>query len=73
MSWHPNLLTLAQLEQRRLAAGRLLRAGRLTQADIAQSESEASGASFTRTARTSTRPAAGSGRQGARAPPLYTT
>ncbi len=36
MSWHPNPLTPAQLEQRRVAAGRLLRAGRLTQAERAR-------------------------------------
>lgn len=36
MSWHPTRLTPAQLEARRLAAGRLLRAGRLSQAEIAR-------------------------------------
>jgi transposase len=36
MSWHPTHLTPAQLEARRLAAGRLLRAGRLSQAEIAR-------------------------------------
>lgn len=36
MSWHPNPLTPAQLEQRRLAAGRLLLAGRLAHAEIAR-------------------------------------
>jgi len=36
MSWHPTRLTAAQLEERRLAAGRLLRAGRLSQAEIAR-------------------------------------
>jgi transposase len=36
MSWHPEHLTPAQLEARRLAAGRLLRAGRLSQAEIAR-------------------------------------
>lgn len=36
MSWHPTHLTPAQLEARRLAAGRLLRAGRLSHAEIAR-------------------------------------
>jgi hypothetical protein len=36
MSWHPSHLTPAQPEARRLAAGRLLRAGRLSQAEIAR-------------------------------------
>ncbi|MCI0458014.1 MAG: winged helix-turn-helix domain-containing protein [Gemmataceae bacterium] len=36
MSWHPEHLTPAQLEERRVAAGRLLRAGRLSQAEIAR-------------------------------------
>ncbi|MGH8577883.1 MAG: winged helix-turn-helix domain-containing protein [Gammaproteobacteria bacterium] len=36
MSWHPRRLTAAQLEERRLTAGRLLRAGRLSQAAIAR-------------------------------------
>lgn len=36
MSWHPRQLSPAQLEERRLAAGRLLRAGRLSQAEIAR-------------------------------------
>ena len=36
MSWHPRRLTAAQLEERRLTAGRLLRAGRLSQAEIAR-------------------------------------
>ncbi len=36
MSWHPTRLTPAQLEARRLAAGRLLRAGRLSQVEIAR-------------------------------------
>ncbi len=34
--WRPRKLTLEQLEERRLAAGRLLRAGRLSQAEIAR-------------------------------------
>lgn len=34
--WRPRKLTSEQLEERRLAAGRLLRAGRLTQAEIAR-------------------------------------
>ena len=34
--WHPDRLTAAQLEARRLVAARLLRAGRLTQAEIAR-------------------------------------
>lgn len=34
--WQPRRLTPAQLEERRLAAGRLLRAGRLSQAAIAR-------------------------------------
>jgi transposase len=36
MLWRPARLTRAQLEERRLAAGRLLRAGRLSQAEIAR-------------------------------------
>ena len=36
MSWRPSHLTPAQLEARRLAAGRVLRAGRLSQAEIAR-------------------------------------
>jgi putative transposase len=36
MSWHPRQLTAAQREERRLAAGRLLRAGRYSQAEIAR-------------------------------------
>src|SRR5438552_81689 len=36
MAWQPTRLTRAQLEERRLAAGRLLRAGRLSQAEIAR-------------------------------------
>lgn len=36
MSWHPVHLTPAQLEERRVAAGRLLRAGRLSHAEIAR-------------------------------------
>lgn len=36
MSWHPTRLTPTQLEARRLAAVRLLRAGRLAQAEIAR-------------------------------------
>lgn len=35
MAWQPTHLTRAQMEERRLVAGRLLRAGRLTQAEIA--------------------------------------
>lgn len=34
--WRPSKLTPEQLEERRLAAGRLLRAGRLSQAEIAR-------------------------------------
>lgn len=34
--WRPRKLTPEQLEERRLAAGRLLRAGRLSQAEIAR-------------------------------------
>lgn len=34
--WHPSRLTPAQLEERRLVAARWLRAGRLTQAEIAR-------------------------------------
>jgi transposase len=36
MLWHPARLTRAQLEERRLAAGRLLRAKRLSQAEVAR-------------------------------------
>ncbi len=36
MEWHPTRWTPAQLEERRLAAARLLRAGTLTQAEIAR-------------------------------------
>ena len=36
MLWQPTRLTRAQLEERRLAAGRLLRAKRLSQAEIAR-------------------------------------
>jgi len=36
MEWHPTRWTAAQLEERRVAAARLLRAGRLTQAAIAR-------------------------------------
>ena len=36
MVWQPARLTRAQMEERRLAAARLLRAGRLTQAEIAR-------------------------------------
>lgn len=36
MEWQPTQWTPAQLEERRLAAARLLRAGRLTQAEIAR-------------------------------------
>lgn len=36
MEWQPTRWTPAQLEERRLAAARLLRAGRLTQAEIAR-------------------------------------
>jgi transposase len=35
MVWQPTRLTRAQMEERRLAAGRLLRAGKLSQAEIA--------------------------------------
>lgn len=34
--WHPKQLTAAQLEERRVAGGRLWRRGRLTQAEIAR-------------------------------------
>jgi transposase len=34
--WRPRKLTLEQIEERRLAAGRLLRAGRLSHAEIAR-------------------------------------
>jgi transposase len=36
MEWHPTRLTPGQLEERRVAAARLLRAGRLPQAEIAR-------------------------------------
>jgi transposase len=36
MTWTPSNLTREQLEERRLAGGRLLRAGKLSQADIAR-------------------------------------
>ncbi len=36
MTWTPSNLTREQLEERRLEGGRLLRAGQLTQADIAR-------------------------------------
>lgn len=36
MVWQPTRLTRAQMEERRLAAGRLLRAGTLSQAEIAR-------------------------------------
>lgn len=36
MGWQPARLTRAQMEERRLAAARLLRAGRFTQAEIAR-------------------------------------
>ena len=36
MTWRPTQLTREQMEERRLAAGRLLRAGRLSQAEIAR-------------------------------------
>src|SRR5919106_28991 len=36
MGWQPARLTRAQMEERRLAAVRLLRAGRVTQAEIAR-------------------------------------
>jgi putative transposase len=36
MEWHPTRWTPTQLEERRLAAARLLRAGRLAQAEIAR-------------------------------------
>lgn len=36
MDWQPTRWTPAQLEERRLAAARLLRAGRLTQAEVAR-------------------------------------
>ena len=47
MVWRPTRLTREQMEERRLAAGRLLRAGRLTQAEIAR-ELGVSRASVTR-------------------------
>src|SRR5256885_11757524 len=47
MVWRPGRLTREQMEERRLAAGRLLRAGRLTQAEIAR-EVGVSRASVTR-------------------------
>src|SRR5947207_9028977 len=47
MTWRPRQLTRAQLEERRLAAARLLRAGRLSQAAIAR-ELGVSRASVTR-------------------------
>jgi predicted transcriptional regulator len=34
--WHPLQLTAAHLEERRLTAGRLLRSGRWSQAEIAR-------------------------------------
>src|SRR5687768_6260664 len=36
MAWRPTRLTREQMEERRLAAGRLLRAGKLSQAEIAR-------------------------------------
>src|SRR5437764_1078706 len=36
MVWQPERLTVAQMEERRLAAGRLLRAGKLSEAEIAR-------------------------------------
>lgn len=36
MTWKPSYLTREQLEERRLEGGRLLRAGKLTQAEIAR-------------------------------------
>jgi transposase len=36
MTWQPSYLTREQLEERRLAGGRLLKAGKLTQAEIAR-------------------------------------
>ena len=36
MTWKPSSFTRQQLEERRLAGGRLLKAGRLTQAEIAR-------------------------------------
>lgn len=36
MTWKPSYLTREQLEERRLAGGRLLQAGKLTQAEIAR-------------------------------------
>src|SRR5918911_3606004 len=47
MVWQPAQLTRAQMEERRLAAARLLRSGRLTQAEIAR-EVGVSRASVTR-------------------------
>jgi transposase len=47
MVWRPKRLTREQMEERRLAAGRLLRAGRLSQAEIAR-EVGVSRASVTR-------------------------
>ena len=36
MTWEPSYLTREQMEERRLAGGRLLKAGKLTQAEIAR-------------------------------------
>ena len=36
MTWKPSYLTREQLEERRLAGGRLLKAGKLSQAEIAR-------------------------------------
>lgn len=36
MTWKPSYLTRAQMEERRLAGGRLLKAGKLSQAEIAR-------------------------------------
>jgi putative transposase len=47
MVWRPTRLTREQMEERRLAAGRLLRAGRLSQAEVAR-EVGVSRASVTR-------------------------
>ena len=36
MTWKPSYLTREQMEERRLAGGRLLKAGKLSQAEIAR-------------------------------------
>jgi len=39
MTWKPSVLTRKQMEERRLAGGRLLKAGKLSQAEIARQHS----------------------------------